>query len=332
MSEYSEEELANSKRIFKSATPKYTLDWYIKWIASVVVLAAMSLRGVEGFQLWDLGLSIIGIFLWLIVSVLWKDRALILLNGAGLFLLINVKTSLFVLANTLNITNFDVTSSNVQGGPLGDYTTDYISQYVTGVPTSQSNYSIWNGGSGTGPKRFNPIYSPGNEYVVSHPPGFLASSVLINTLDITNFDIENKFAFGGPYGDITTQYWQAPLTTGTPTSQSNFNLYSPFVSGVPPKPFRHPWTNTSTYLASNPIALNNSGQLKDTLEITNFDVEDPSVMGGPLNDISTVYPAANVTHTSPIRGWFAEPSQPPSNFSHSFTPTNTYESFIQAYA
>ena len=88
MDDYSEEELANSKRIFKSATPKYTLDWYIKWIASVVVLAAMSLRGVEGFQLWDLGLSIIGIFLWLIVSVLWKDRALILLNGAGLFLLI----------------------------------------------------------------------------------------------------------------------------------------------------------------------------------------------------------------------------------------------------
>ena len=32
---YSEEELKNSKRIFKSATPKYTPDWYIKWIASV---------------------------------------------------------------------------------------------------------------------------------------------------------------------------------------------------------------------------------------------------------------------------------------------------------
>ena len=82
------EELANSKRIFKSATPKYTLDWYVKWIASIFVMAAMSMRGLEGFQLLDLALSIIGIALWLWVSILWKDRALILLNGVGLLFLI----------------------------------------------------------------------------------------------------------------------------------------------------------------------------------------------------------------------------------------------------
>jgi len=34
--EYSQEEIKNSKRIFKSATPKYTLDWYVKWTASKV--------------------------------------------------------------------------------------------------------------------------------------------------------------------------------------------------------------------------------------------------------------------------------------------------------
>lgn len=89
MSEYSKEELKNSKRIYKSATPKYTVDWYLKWIASAFVLVAMSVRGVEGMQVYDLYLSIIGIFLWLIVSVMWKDRALILLNGVGLMFLIN---------------------------------------------------------------------------------------------------------------------------------------------------------------------------------------------------------------------------------------------------
>ena len=82
------EELANSKRIFKSATPKYTLDWYVKWVASIFVMAAMSMRGLEGFQVVDLTLSIIGIALWLWVSILWKDRALILLNGVGLLFLI----------------------------------------------------------------------------------------------------------------------------------------------------------------------------------------------------------------------------------------------------
>ena len=85
---FNEKELANSKRIYKSATPKYTLDWYIKWVASAFVLGAMSIRGVEGLQLTDLILSIIGVSLWLVVSMIWRDRALILLNGAGILFLI----------------------------------------------------------------------------------------------------------------------------------------------------------------------------------------------------------------------------------------------------
>jgi hypothetical protein len=81
-------ELANSKRIFKSATPKYTFDWYIKWVASAFVLSAMSIRGIEGYAFTDVVLSMIGISLWLIVSIIWTDRALILLNGLGLGLLL----------------------------------------------------------------------------------------------------------------------------------------------------------------------------------------------------------------------------------------------------
>ena len=87
-SKVSKQELENSKRIFKSATPKYTVDWYIKWVASAFVLGAMSIRGVEGMAMVDLILSVIGIALWLIVSILWKDRALVLLNGVGLLFLI----------------------------------------------------------------------------------------------------------------------------------------------------------------------------------------------------------------------------------------------------
>ena len=37
---------------------------------------------------YDLGLSMIGIALWLWVSFLWNDRALILLNAVGLLFLI----------------------------------------------------------------------------------------------------------------------------------------------------------------------------------------------------------------------------------------------------
>jgi ABC-type siderophore export system fused ATPase/permease subunit len=92
---FTKEEIENSKRIFKSATPKYTIDWYVKWVASSIILTAMSIRGVVGWEQADLILSSIGVFLWLIVSFLWKDRALILLNGVGLlFLLRNLFNSL----------------------------------------------------------------------------------------------------------------------------------------------------------------------------------------------------------------------------------------------
>ena len=84
---YNKKEVENSKRIFKSATPKYSYDWYVKWVSSVFLLGAMSIRGVEAFQSLDLMLSITGILGWLLVSILWNDRALIILNGVGLVFL-----------------------------------------------------------------------------------------------------------------------------------------------------------------------------------------------------------------------------------------------------
>lgn len=81
--QFSEEELANSKRIYKSATPKGGLDWYIKWASTVCVLSAVTIRssGIPELQIYDLMFSWLGAIGWFIVSYIWKDRALILLNG-----------------------------------------------------------------------------------------------------------------------------------------------------------------------------------------------------------------------------------------------------------
>ncbi len=84
----SPEELKNSNRWFKSATPKYTLDWYIKWISSIFILVAMSMRGIEGLQLYDLIFSITGVAGWLVVAAIWEDRSLIMLNSVALLLLL----------------------------------------------------------------------------------------------------------------------------------------------------------------------------------------------------------------------------------------------------
>ena len=68
-------------------TDKKDAAWFIKWISSFIVITAMSLRGIEGMQIYDLSLSIVGVAGWLCVGMLWKDRALIILNAVGLVFL-----------------------------------------------------------------------------------------------------------------------------------------------------------------------------------------------------------------------------------------------------
>ena len=80
-------EIENSKRIFKSATPKYTIDWYIKWVASFILLSAMAMRSNPDFALYNQALSLAGTFGWLVVGIIWQDRALIILNTAAVIIL-----------------------------------------------------------------------------------------------------------------------------------------------------------------------------------------------------------------------------------------------------
>jgi len=84
---FDEQELKNSKRIFKSATPKYTLDWYIKWISSVILLCAMMVRSNPELTIIDQSLSFVGCIGWLFVALIWKDRALIILNAVAIMIL-----------------------------------------------------------------------------------------------------------------------------------------------------------------------------------------------------------------------------------------------------
>lgn len=96
--EYTVGEIENSSRIVKSATPYYTADWYIKWIASIIVLFAVAIRsaGVPELMIWDMLLSWIGAAMWAIVGFMWKDRAILLLNGVlGLMLFSGLIAEIF---------------------------------------------------------------------------------------------------------------------------------------------------------------------------------------------------------------------------------------------
>jgi fatty-acid desaturase len=80
--------IAENDQIFESVTPKYTTDWYIKWVASVAILISIAFRAADGYEMWDLGFGTLGVIGWLLVSIMWKDRALILLNGVSLMMLV----------------------------------------------------------------------------------------------------------------------------------------------------------------------------------------------------------------------------------------------------
>tara|TARA_B100001057_G_scaffold425109_1_gene448307 strand:- start:3641 stop:4000 length:360 start_codon:yes stop_codon:yes gene_type:complete len=95
--EFTVGEIKHSNRVIKSATPKQDLSWYLKWTASVFILASMSIRGIEGLQLYDIILSIIGVSGWMVVGLLWKDRALILLNGVGILFFVRTLITEYIM-------------------------------------------------------------------------------------------------------------------------------------------------------------------------------------------------------------------------------------------
>jgi len=66
---------------------KENFAWWIKWASSVAILGAMSIRSAGVLPTADLVLSFIGVFGWTLVGLLWKDRAIIVLNAAGLTIL-----------------------------------------------------------------------------------------------------------------------------------------------------------------------------------------------------------------------------------------------------
>ena len=74
----------NSTRVFKKITPKGDLSWYIKWISSVFIIVGMALTSANIFHM-NIIVHGIGVTGWLIVGMLWHDRALIFLNAVAIF-------------------------------------------------------------------------------------------------------------------------------------------------------------------------------------------------------------------------------------------------------
>ncbi len=85
---FAPEELENSNRIFKSATPKYDLSWYVKWFSSILILVALTIRAADYPRIYDMWFGFFGMIGWTYVGILWKDRAIIIMNVISTALLL----------------------------------------------------------------------------------------------------------------------------------------------------------------------------------------------------------------------------------------------------
>ena len=76
-------------------TPTHTLDWYIKWIASIILVVGVILTSNNIYPL-NLMVHAVGMFGWFIVAIIWNDRALLVINAVSLSLLLNGLVSYYV--------------------------------------------------------------------------------------------------------------------------------------------------------------------------------------------------------------------------------------------
>ena len=74
----------NSSRVYKKVTPRGDLSWYIKWVSSIFIILGMALTSANLFPI-NIIIHGIGVTGWLIVGMLWHDRALIFLNAVAIF-------------------------------------------------------------------------------------------------------------------------------------------------------------------------------------------------------------------------------------------------------
>jgi len=81
-------ELKTHEIATKTVTPTSGLSWYLKWFSSVIIIIGILLTS-NNLYPWNMMFHGVGLLGWLIVAILWNDRALLVVNSVGLALLAN---------------------------------------------------------------------------------------------------------------------------------------------------------------------------------------------------------------------------------------------------
>ena len=85
------EELKAHENLTKTSTPlksQHPSIWYLKWASSIILIAAMIFTA-NNIYPYNMVFHFIGIGGWLIVSIIWNDRSLIVVNAVALAIFAN---------------------------------------------------------------------------------------------------------------------------------------------------------------------------------------------------------------------------------------------------
>ncbi len=73
--------------MIKNDLKNKNLDWYIQWTSSIVLMIGTLLTSMNLYP-WNMFFQFIGLGGWLIVSIMWRNIPLILVNLTGVITLL----------------------------------------------------------------------------------------------------------------------------------------------------------------------------------------------------------------------------------------------------
>jgi len=85
------EDLKQHEHQSKTLTPKkehHPLSWWLKWVSSIILIFAMILTTNDLYP-FNMFLQLAGVAGWLWVSIIWNDRALIIVNSVAVAIFLN---------------------------------------------------------------------------------------------------------------------------------------------------------------------------------------------------------------------------------------------------
>ena len=72
--------------MIKNNIKNKSLDWYLQWTSSIVLIFGTVLTSMNMYP-WNMFFQFIGLGGWLIVSIMWRNTPLILVNLTGVLTL-----------------------------------------------------------------------------------------------------------------------------------------------------------------------------------------------------------------------------------------------------